>query len=364
MAATSFHRLLLQALLLKTAVSVHYTCQTDEVNGEVQGETGVVCGPRCGVSAYECPLDMPEGTTAQPQCMLQDVDMSYYCGLLCQTDSSCPSGADCRKVGSPEVGLCVHSLSFNEWAKQGVRRKLAIGWPSGGSGQSTRGFQIAKAYAALQSLKKRYGMLDGDADVLVVKEMLSTASTASYNPAAAVPAAQGWNIPAMAAPGLPAAATSAAASSGWFFSAASPSPPPPVAQVRESGWMKDIHKFEGYMADGIPGIEREAHDIMWNIEHSDRYGVCTDQLRCAILIACAYLGIGGAYKYQMMGARGMDMVPHVGFWQEYPGLVIDGLRYTQVLLGGALPSASGNFNGFQQMGKGDRDTFAHFEPSR
>merc|ERR1712232_988213 len=105
-------------------------------------------------------------------------------------------------------------------------------------------------------------------------------------------------------------------------------------------------------------------------------------LRGIIWLALIYVVCGSAYKYQTMGARGMDMLPHIGFWMEYPRLVVDGITYVQILLGQAVGknvsgggggsgfggsgfggSSFGGGSGFQPMGS-DRDSFAHFEPTR
>merc|ERR1740138_1674886 len=100
--------------------STHYEqppCQHDEVQGEVQGASGYVCAPRCEESTYNCPMDMPSGAAAQPQCMLQDVDRGAFCGLLCQVDAQCPSGSRCRFLKQAEVGLCLYPISFSDWAR-------------------------------------------------------------------------------------------------------------------------------------------------------------------------------------------------------------------------------------------------------
>jgi len=321
------------------AEAIHYSgsCASDEVSGEVQGQTGLVCGPRCREGAFDCPTDAPEGTTAQPQCMLQDIDQVAYCGLLCQVDSQCPSGASCRDAGTQAVGICIHPLSFFDWSKAGTRRKLAVGWPAR-AGQSTKGFQIAKAYSALQSLKRRYGIADGDADVLVVKELLA-ASTAT---GAAKGATQ------LAAP--PQAAPSA-----------------PSLRTTEGGvlapWKHDLSQFAGYVRGGVPGLEREVHDTIWQVENINRPGVASALLRGVFMCALLYLGVGCLYKYQNMGSRGIDMIPHIGFWMEYPQLVLDGIQYSMAFLTGLVgqPRSSG----FQSVGGvSDRDTFAHFEPTK
>merc|ERR1719214_320065 len=88
-----------------------------------------------------------------------------------------------------EVGLCLYPVSFTDWARQSFSKKFSVGWPtragtSAGSGTSAS-FQIAKTYAALQSLKGKYSIDDGDADMLTLKELLSSLS------AAATPAVSG-----------------------------------------------------------------------------------------------------------------------------------------------------------------------------
>ena len=51
------------------------------------------------------------------------------------------------------------------------------------------------------------------------------------------------------------------------------------------------------------------------------------------------------------------MIPHIGFWKQYPQLVIDGVEYTKILVG-AGGAGSG---GFAPMnGSAERDTFSQF----
>eukprot|EP00929_Paragymnodinium_shiwhaense_P033976 TRINITY_DN18549_c0_g1_i1.p1 TRINITY_DN18549_c0_g1~~TRINITY_DN18549_c0_g1_i1.p1 ORF type:complete len:365 (-),score=82.24 TRINITY_DN18549_c0_g1_i1:120-1214(-) len=334
---------------------IHYICNNDEVNGEVQGETGSVCGPKCNEGTFDCPLDVPDGTSAQPQCVLQDVDLQAYCALLCQDDSQCPSGDSCRRIpsvtpGGPEVSLCVHPLSFAEWAKTGSRRKLSVGFPSrAAQSPNAKGFMIAKAYAALQSLKRKYAIQDGDADVLTVKELLSAASTPGMvRPAGPPPSTTPLpSSPLAAIGGITHAELAAQEAKSWL-----------------QPWEHDISNFAGYLKDGVPGLEREAHDIVWNAEHITDYGKSTEMLRGVIWIAVIYVLVGSVYRFQLMGARGWDVVPHRDFWEEYPILVLDGVRYAQILiggitgkdLGGGVPFG-GSSGGFQPIGS-DKDTFA------
>merc|ERR1712066_675858 len=87
--------------------SLHYEkppCRSDEVDVKVQGLTGATCTPKC--SGSTCPSDVPEGTTARPQCVLQDSSTGdKYCALTCLF-GGCPSGAKCEHVGL--TGICMY----------------------------------------------------------------------------------------------------------------------------------------------------------------------------------------------------------------------------------------------------------------
>mmetsp|Transcript_106970 Transcript_106970/g.301264 ORF Transcript_106970/g.301264 Transcript_106970/m.301264 type:complete len:340 (-) Transcript_106970:82-1101(-) len=311
---------LLLALLVATALpfaEALYTqppCAVNEIQGEVQGATGFVCSPRCEATTYNCPTDVPNGATAQPQCMLQDINQNALCGLLCQVDAQCPSGAQCKQLRQVEVGICLYPVSFADWAKQGSQtQKLAVGWPSKPAQKAPADFQIAKTYTALQNIKSRYSIDDGDADMLTLKELLSS----------------------MNAKKAPAALGQAAAAPAAVVSAQPRSP---------DGLPHDVTQFEGYVSQGIPGFERELHDTVWNIEHFEHRYALTNLLSGVFCILGIYFGAGSFIKYQQ-GARGMDVIPHVGFWCEYPRLVGDGVKYSKILFGMGAPSDSGELTG-------------------
>lgn len=316
-------RLLLAPSALIIAVRAgHYAqppCGFDEVQGEVQGATGYICAPRCKDNTYECATDSPVGTSAQAQCMLQDVDRGSFCGLLCQVDSQCPTGARCRQLKQVEVGLCMYPASFTDWAKQVSTRKLMVGWPT--KSADTSG--IAKTYAALQSLKSKYSIDDGDTDMLTLKELLSALSQGGGAGGSAVAGASPGQLSAPNAALSQGQAAKSDNSGGWW-------------PWSNSGVGHDINQFADYASQGLPGFEREAHDILRNIEHANERGKCTDMLRCILLIIMAYLFIGSAVKYQTHGSRGIDMIPHIGFWMEYPRLVNDGMIYAKLLGGDAM----------------------------
>lgn len=319
--AGAYCALALLAGLLRPLAAAHFDCSGgDDVKGEVQEASGYVCASKCAPDTFNCPSDVPTGTSAQPQCMLQDVDRGSFCGLLCQEDSQCPSGSRCRQMKQMQVGLCLYPVSFTDWAKQSANRKFNLGWPSragtsAGSGTSSS-FQIAKTYAALQSLKSKYSIDDGDADMLVLKELLGSITAAS-SVSSATPVGGGGPVP----PSRP------SGNNGAY-----------------GAWHHDVTNFEGYVGDGVPGMEREMHDTMWNIEHIYHRNAASNLLRGVILIAFFYVSVGSFFKYQT-GARGMDMIPHVSFWMEYPAMVADGVTYSKTLLGIQSGGASGALSG-------------------
>merc|ERR1712170_235321 len=82
-------------------------CRSDEVDVTIQGFDGETCTPKCTDSA--CPTDVPEGTTAAPQCVLQDSSSGdKYCALTCLF-GGCPPGASCKHSGL--TGLCLYPKS-------------------------------------------------------------------------------------------------------------------------------------------------------------------------------------------------------------------------------------------------------------
>jgi len=93
--------------------SSHYEkppCQPDEVEASITDLGGEVCAPEC--TGMSCPTDTPEGSTAKPQCALQDASSGKrYCALTCFKTKSCPKGAKCAKQGF--MGICVYPEDSN-----------------------------------------------------------------------------------------------------------------------------------------------------------------------------------------------------------------------------------------------------------
>jgi hypothetical protein len=245
----------------------------------------------------------------------------------------------------------MYPLAFTDWVRQGSTRRLSYGLPQRG-GKVPQGV-VQKAVAAVQNLKSKYGIQDGDSDVVTVKEFLTALTGNSAG--GIVPAASLNPIPA-----TPQMATQTAVA-----------PAPQQAKSSDLDvWKRDFNYHQQRLSEGIPGLEKEVTDFVYKAEHLEERDAAATLLRNVIEIAVVYLIIGVAYKHQALGARGVDMIPHIGFWMEYPQLVRDGIEYTRQLAGDVVgmdfSSEARTYagGGFEPMGRGERDTFAHFEPSK
>mmetsp|Transcript_90578 Transcript_90578/g.198528 ORF Transcript_90578/g.198528 Transcript_90578/m.198528 type:complete len:380 (-) Transcript_90578:42-1181(-) len=327
-------------LLLGSAEALYSQppCSAGEVQGEIQGVTGYLCAPRCDAATYNCPSDAISMGSAQPTCMLQDVSQNALCALLCDVDAQCASGAQCKHVPQLGVGVCLFPVTFADWARGGAQtQKLAVGWPNRGSQRGPADFQITKTVSALQNLKTRYAIDDGDADLLTLRTLLNNmnskqAALTSSAVAAAIP--PGFTNPNSAPNGFPAAAFPANPANPSF--AQNPNSNSNNNNnnngLASSPMFHDVTQFEGYAAQGLPGLGREIHDTMWNVEHFEHRYAATNLLTGVLWVAFIYLAVGVFLGYQR-GARGWEAVPHIGFWAEYPSLVNDGVKYSKILLG-------------------------------
>eukprot|EP00440_Ansanella_granifera_P023885 gb/GFBE01025941.1/.p1 GENE.gb/GFBE01025941.1/~~gb/GFBE01025941.1/.p1 ORF type:complete len:358 (+),score=77.77 gb/GFBE01025941.1/:1-1074(+) len=304
-------------------------CQHDEVQGEVLGASGYTCSPRCEESTFNCPADMPPGASAQPQCMLQDVDKGAFCGLLCQVDAQCPSGAQCKQMSQMGVGLCMYAASFADWARSATTRKLALGWPN--KGGSLASFQVAKTFQALQSLKSKYSIDDGDVDMLTLKELLNSIAPNSASAAGIA--------------GQTKAASGASASPDAAGGLSS------MVSHDVKVWTNDLNRLGSELSQGLPGIESEVQKDLYYAEHLNERYAAQSLLRVIVIFAVIYLAVGSFVKYQMTGASGKDVIPHVGFWTEYPQLVMDGVTYSKLLIDGAMGKTS-TARGFDDLSGG------------
>jgi hypothetical protein len=100
------------AMVEETAGASHYEappCQSDEVQVTITGISGTFCSPKCS-TFKPCPTDVPTGTTAKPECVLEAQGHSSptNCALICSPGASagCPSGATCQPIQG--TGVCTY----------------------------------------------------------------------------------------------------------------------------------------------------------------------------------------------------------------------------------------------------------------
>jgi len=102
--------------------STHYSdpatgCLSDELEVTIQGVDGDFCTPTCSLFK-QCPTDVPEGVTAEPQCALQDASSNKkYCALICSpalpigdqkvADDQCGENATCKSI-QLGIGICTY----------------------------------------------------------------------------------------------------------------------------------------------------------------------------------------------------------------------------------------------------------------
>merc|ERR1719305_124264 len=78
-------------------------CKSGEEAVQITGIQGSFCSPKCtGVIVKECPKNVPAGTTAQPNCVLETAGSSKptQCALICDPSGSdkCPAKASCKSI--------------------------------------------------------------------------------------------------------------------------------------------------------------------------------------------------------------------------------------------------------------------------
>ncbi|CAE8589568.1 unnamed protein product [Polarella glacialis] len=112
-------------------------------------------------------------------------------------------------------------------------------------------------------------------------------------------------------------------------------------------WETDLSRLGNEMGRGLPGVQSELSRDVYLAEHLSNQFAASDLLRTVVIFGVIYLAVGSFIKYQTNGASGINMIPHVGFWVEYPALVVDGIAYSKMLLDGAMgksTSASSSYD--------------------
>ncbi|KAF9205377.1 hypothetical protein BGZ49_004103 [Haplosporangium sp. Z 27] len=59
------------------------------------------------------------------------------------------------------------------------------------------------------------------------------------------------------------------------------------------------------------------------------------------VLILAYLVIGAFYNYKVYGARGLDLLPNIDFWRDFPSLVVDVVRHVWDSVTGRVTNSRG-----------------------
>jgi len=84
-------------------------CLSDELSVQVTGLSGDFCSPYCSTSK-PCPSDLPTGTTATAECVLETAGSSAptNCALICTPtrNDECPMNSTCKPISG--IGVCTY----------------------------------------------------------------------------------------------------------------------------------------------------------------------------------------------------------------------------------------------------------------
>ena len=85
-------------------------CQAGETAVQITGIQGSFYSPKCEIF-HICSKDVPEGTTAEPKCVLETSGSSKptQCALICTPSGDagqCPDKASCKAISG--TGLCTY----------------------------------------------------------------------------------------------------------------------------------------------------------------------------------------------------------------------------------------------------------------
>ena len=63
------------------------------------------------------------------------------------------------------------------------------------------------------------------------------------------------------------------------------------------------------------------------------------------VLLVVYCGVGIFWKMKKLGVTGIEAVPNIEFWRDFPGLVSDGCAYTFAMLNGCFSKGgSGSYS--------------------
>jgi hypothetical protein len=93
-------------------------CLPGEATKELSGVPGEFCSPDCTTTA--CPMDVPAGVTADPECVVQGAGDKKSCALICDPTSANECGsAQCQPIQG--IGICTYGRKGTTHVAKGVR---------------------------------------------------------------------------------------------------------------------------------------------------------------------------------------------------------------------------------------------------
>eukprot|EP00657_Telonema_sp_P-1_P012645 TRINITY_DN9319_c0_g1_i1.p1 TRINITY_DN9319_c0_g1~~TRINITY_DN9319_c0_g1_i1.p1 ORF type:complete len:126 (+),score=18.40 TRINITY_DN9319_c0_g1_i1:135-512(+) len=103
---------------------------------------------------------------------------------------------------------------------------------------------------------------------------------------------------------------------------------------------KYTHPFGGYffVVEGFAGcpvqqnfIERTAGGLGWGWTF----------VICLAVVTLIYCAIGVCYKVKKVGVTGIEAIPNIEFWRDYPALVQEGCAYSLATISGCIGKSGG-----------------------
>jgi len=113
----------------------------------------------------------------------------------------------------------------------------------------------------------------------------------------------------------------------------------------------------------VSSLSQGTYGAIWDLRHPFAYRTMFNWLRGLFIFFCIYAAVGCWYKITYENATGLDRMPNLSFWLDYPQLVLDGVNFSVAkVVGGG--TAGFNFVASARDSKylSARDSFANFEP--
>ena len=284
---------------------------------------GVMCGFQSGWS-----------------CLLQDSSPSKapYCAQTCQSNSECASGSTCNLGGKPltmaSVGICMTSPDPSVTAIQKAVIMAVTDQQRYSPITTASGMQPNTQFEFLtKNLADQLNQLSNENNLATNPTMMALrvnlAALIKLHP-------EGANAN-------------------------------PNAIILGN----DVQSYVEYAVDTslhnilhpVSSLTEGTRGAIWDLRHPFAYRTLFNWLRGLLVFFILYSLVGCYYKANFEGATGLDRIPHLAFWLDYPQLVMDGVNFLIAKIVGG--SAAGlNFLASARDSKyiSARDSFANFEP--